>query len=139
MFHHRPLGLMRLSQQCGKCNQTPRIEPRTSVYIAWKLFVYTTRARPPRAQAFYRLLRHRRPPDRSRNAFVVQKKLIHCPFNDFPGSIVVSISACHAEDRGSIPRQGASFATFMPCSSYRNKVFSPPHQNKSLASRMVLL
>ena len=24
----------------------------------------------------------------------------------FLGSIVVSISACHAEDRGSIPRQG---------------------------------
>ena len=29
-----------------------------------------------------------------------------------PGSIVVSISACHAEDRGSIPRQGAYLLLF---------------------------
>ena len=28
------------------------------------------------------------------------------------GSIVVSISACHAEDPGSIPGRGASFFTF---------------------------
>ena len=33
----------------------------------------------------------------------------------FLGSIVVSISACHAEDRGSIPRQGGHDFVFCFC------------------------
>ena len=34
------------------------------------------------------------------------------------GSIVVSISACHAEDPGSIPGRGVSFYQFWPFSSH---------------------
>ena len=34
------------------------------------------------------------------------------PFADFLGSIVVSISACHAEDPGSIPGRGVLFFFF---------------------------
>ena len=41
-------------------------------------------------------------------------------FSPILGSIVVSISACHAEDRGSIPRQGVYgfFSLFLKSSDY---------------------
>ena len=45
-------------------------------------------------------------------AIVITSKIKPVLSSALPGSIVVSISACHAEDRGSIPRQGAFFCTF---------------------------
>ena len=36
-------------------------------------------------------------------------KIYECKFECLHDSIVVSIPACHAGDRGSIPRRGASF------------------------------
>ena len=43
------------------------------------------------------------------NLFTVYKKINSPPFHLFLGSIVVSIPACHAGDRGSIPRRGDFF------------------------------
>ena len=43
------------------------------------------------------------------NLFIVYNKINSQTFHLFLGSIVVSIPACHAGDRGSIPRRGGHF------------------------------
>ena len=48
------------------------------------------------------------------------------PFQQIRGSIVVSIPACHAGDRGSIPRHGVFFFFFFFLTSSLNFIFNFP-------------